>query len=126
SAIATAQYDRRLAKLAQQLRQRQHGRRLAGAANVIIADAEHRNAGIQSPPLQALCGDGAIECGERFQEMRVERSRAVPEARLTHWRLPSRSAAAADTAQAQRASAPARRRVARPRARTRSARLRAP
>src|SRR6185312_14488571 len=102
SAIATAQYDGRLAKLAQQLCQRQHGRRLAGAADVIIADAEHRNAGLQSPALQALCGDGAIERGERFQEMRVERGRAVPEARLTHWRPPSRSAIAADTAPARR------------------------
>ena len=101
SAIAAAEHDRRLAEFAQQLRQRQHGRRLAGAADVIIADAEHRNAGIQSPALQALCGDGAIERGERLQQMRVERGRAVPEARLTHWRLPSRSATAADTARAR-------------------------
>src|SRR6187549_4285095 len=93
---------------------------------MIIADAEHRNAGLQSAALQALCGDGAIEGGERFQEMRVERGRAVPEARLTHWRLPSRAATATDTAQARRACAPARRRVARPRARRRPAPLRAP
>src|SRR6185369_11874061 len=93
---------------------------------VIIADAEHRNAGIQSLAPQALCGDGAVEDRERFQQMRVERGRAVPEARLTHWRLPSRSAIAANTAPARRACAPARRQAGRPRARTQSIRLRAP
>src|SRR6187551_2513845 len=92
---------------------------------MVIADAKYRNAGMQSLAPQPLRGDGAIECGERFQQMRVERGRAVPEARLTHWRLPSRSAIAADTARARRACAPARRRAARPRARMRSARLRA-
>ena len=51
AAIAAAEHHGRFAEIAQQLRQRQHGRRLAGAADVIIADAEHGDAGIQ--PLRA-------------------------------------------------------------------------
>ena len=98
SAIAAAEHDRRFAEVAQQLRKRQHGRRLAGAADMVVADAEHGNAGMQPPALQAPRRDGAIERAERSQEMRVQRSRAMPEARLTHWRLPSRAAIAADKA----------------------------
>ena len=71
SAIAAAEHDRRLAELAQQLRQRQHGRRLAGAADMIVADAEHGNAGMQSLALQAPRRDRAIERAERPQQMRV-------------------------------------------------------
>src|SRR5882724_6422631 len=93
---------------------------------MVIADADDGDAGIQSPALQAVGGNRAIERAERPQQMRFKRRRAVPEARLTHSRLPFRSAAATDTARAPRACAPARRRVARPRARRRSAMLRAP
>src|SRR5882757_9484269 len=84
---------------------------------MVIADADHGDAGIQSPALQPFGGNGAIERAERPQQIRFKRRRAVPEARLTHSRLPFRSATATDTARAPRACAPARRRADRPRAR---------
>ncbi len=68
SAITAAEHDRRLAEIAQQLGQRQHRRRLAGAADVIIADADHGNAGLKSLALHALRGDQAIERAERHQQ----------------------------------------------------------
>src|SRR5882757_3335609 len=93
---------------------------------MVIADAEHGDAGIQSAALQAFGGNGAIECTERSQQMRFKRRRAVPEARLTHSRLPFRSATATDTARVPRACAPARRRAVPPRARRPQATPRAP
>ena len=57
SAIAAAEHDRRLAEIAQQPGQRQHRRGLAGAADMIIADAEHGNAGIKPLALHPLGRD---------------------------------------------------------------------
>ena len=54
AAIAAAEHHRRLAEFAQQLRQRQHRRGLAGAADVIIADAKHGDAGVEPLALQSL------------------------------------------------------------------------
>ena len=65
SAIAAAEHDRRLAEIAQQLGERQHRRGLAGAADVIIADAKHGDAGIETLALQAQACDQAIEGAER-------------------------------------------------------------
>ena len=70
SAIAAAEHDRRLAHLAQQPGQRQHGRGLAGAADMIVADAQHRDAGVEAAALHALAGDEAIERAERRQQQR--------------------------------------------------------
>ena len=61
SAIAAAEHHRRLAEIAQQLGQRQHRRGLAGAADVIIADAKHGNAGVKTLALQALARNQAVE-----------------------------------------------------------------
>ena len=55
SAIAAAEHHRRLAEIAQQSGQRQHRRRLAGAADVIIADAEHGDAGVERPARCIRC-----------------------------------------------------------------------
>ena len=52
SAIAAAEHDRRLAEIAQQFHQREHGRRLAGTADVIVADAKYGNAGVKALALQ--------------------------------------------------------------------------
>ena len=70
SAIAATEHDRRLAEFAQQLCERQHGRGLAGAAEVIVTDAKHGDAGIKAVALQSLSGDQAIECAERRQYYR--------------------------------------------------------
>src|SRR6202171_5136249 len=53
-AIPAAEHHRRLAEIAQQFCQRQHRRRLAGAADMIIADAEHGDARLQTFALPAL------------------------------------------------------------------------
>ena len=66
-AIAAAEHHRRLAEIAQQLGQRQHRRGLAGAADVIIADAKHGDAGVKALALQSLAGDQAIDGAERHQ-----------------------------------------------------------
>jgi predicted RNA methylase len=67
STIAAAEHDRRFAEIAQEFRQRQHRRRLAGTADVVIADADDGHPGVDPRLLHPPCGDGAIECGERSQ-----------------------------------------------------------
>jgi len=44
------------------------GPALAGAADMIVANAKHGNAGVKPLALQAPCGDHAIECAERRQQ----------------------------------------------------------
>lgn len=67
-AIAAAQHTGPLAQFAQEMHQRQYARRLAGAADMIIADADHRNAGIGTRLLHPLRGDGTVERGDGRQQ----------------------------------------------------------
>ena len=60
AAIAARQAERRFAGLAQQRHQHHGGRRLAGAAECEIADAQHRYAGGCAALGHAPRGDGAI------------------------------------------------------------------
>jgi len=55
--IWNGMFDRRPALIA----------RCAGTADVIVADAEHGDAGAEPIALQAFGGNRAIECGERLQ-----------------------------------------------------------
>src|SRR6202000_1584683 len=98
----------RLAERAQDPHQRKHGRCLAGAAEMIVADAKHGNAGIDALLAQTPRRDRAIERAERPEQMRLEGRRPVPEARLTHWRLPFRAEAGGYTAPARPAGGSAR------------------
>src|SRR6476661_4241489 len=103
SAIAAAEHDGRLAEIAQYLHQRQHRRGLAGAADMIIADAEHGDANVKTLALQSPACDQPVKGAERHQQQRYPRRAPVPEARLTHSPPPFRAAVAADTAPARRA-----------------------
>jgi hypothetical protein len=69
-AIAAAEHHRRLVQLAQNLGEREHRWRLAGAADVIIANTEHGNAGVKTATPQPLRCDRAIERAERPKQMR--------------------------------------------------------
>ncbi|MGY3123459.1 hypothetical protein ACVWXQ_007396 [Bradyrhizobium sp. S3.14.4] len=64
-AITAAEHHRRLAELAQQLCQCEHGRRLAGAADMVVADADHGDAGVKALAQHAPFGDRAIEQAQR-------------------------------------------------------------
>ena len=68
--MAVALVHRRLAEIPQYPRKRQHHGGLAGAADMIVADAEYGYSGIESLALQAMTGDCAIDRGERRQEVR--------------------------------------------------------
>src|SRR5258708_37012186 len=81
---------------------------------MVIADAEHGDAGFQPLALQAFRRDGAIEHAKRPQQMRFPGRPAVPEARLTHSRLPFRAAAATNMAPARSAYLRTRPRAVRP------------
>src|SRR6267142_2358284 len=65
STIATTEHDRRLAEVAQHPGESQHHRRLAGAADMIVADAKHGDAGIETLALQSPRRHRAIERAER-------------------------------------------------------------
>jgi len=117
TAIATAQHDRSLAEVAQQVCQRQHRRSLAGTADMIVADADHGDPGVKPLALQTLARDQTIERAERRQQAGYPGRWPVPEVRLTHSSPPSRAVTAANTAPARPACDRARRRVPRPRAR---------
>src|SRR5579883_2301113 len=112
AAVAAAEHDRPLAELAEDVCQRQHGRGLAGAAEMIVADADHRHAGLKALALHALGRNRAIERAERPEQTRCEGSGPVPEGRLTHCRLPSRAAIATNRAPARQAYVRAHRRAA--------------
>ncbi len=68
SAITAAQHDRRFAEIAQQFCERQHRRRLAGAADVVVADAKHGDAGIKALAPHSPARNHAIEGAERRQQ----------------------------------------------------------
>ena len=72
SAIAATEHDRRLAEIAQYFGEGQNHRGLAGAADMIVADAKHGDAGIKTLALQSPCCDRAIERAERHKQARCK------------------------------------------------------
>ena len=72
AAIAAAEHHRGLTEIAQQVCERQHRGGLAGAADMIVADAQHGNAGVKTLALHALAGDQTVECGEWSKQNRCQ------------------------------------------------------
>ena len=118
AAIAAAQEERRRARRLQQLADRNRGRRLAGAAEVEIADADDRYPAVAPGRGEAARRDRAVERGERREQRRRKASLPPPEGRLTHRLTVARGEAASDRDRARQASdrarRPARRRSAAP------------
>ena len=67
TAVAAAEHDGRFAEVAHDRCQRLDRRRLAGAADMVVADAEHGDAGVEPVPPQAFRGDGAVKRAKRPQ-----------------------------------------------------------
>jgi hypothetical protein len=67
SAVAAAEYDRRLSEFTQQLYKGPHRRSFAGTADMIVADTKHGNAGSYSFTLQSMAGDRTVDGSKRHQ-----------------------------------------------------------
>ena len=73
AAIAAAQHHRCFIHFPQQPHQGKGRRRLAGAADMVVSDAQDRNADIKARPRQSAGRDRAIERAQRHQQSRQQR-----------------------------------------------------
>jgi hypothetical protein len=94
AAITAGEEEYVFAGRGQHLRDGDGGRRLAGAAEGEIADADDRHAGADAPVSHATRCHHSVARGQRRQQGRREPRLAPPEAGLTHVRCPGADLAA--------------------------------